>query len=102
MKSLNFLRSFRSVVNRNELTEEAYTNLLKLFGFENLDLNAEMEKINQKKSYLSRSNREAVIEFNILRNILNKQKETEQASISFNNDNLHNNERLIGGDVVSQ
>ena len=90
-KRLMFLRSFRSVVNGNKLTDEAYTALLKMWGFENLNLDEEIQKINQKSSYLSRAERDAVNEFIILRNILEKRKQQEE-QVSFTDTNDQNNQ----------
>lgn len=90
-RRLMILRSFRSVVNGNKLTEEIYNSLLKDWGFENLDLNEEIQKINLKTSYLSKAEREAVNEFIILKNILEKRKQQEE-QISFTNTNDQSNQ----------
>ena len=90
-KRLMFLKSFRSVVNGNKLTEEWYNMLLKEWGFENLDLNEELQKINLKTSYLSRAERDAVNEFIILKNILEKRKQQEE-QVSFTDTNTQNNQ----------
>lgn len=90
-KRLMFLKSFRSVVNGNKLTEEWYNILLKEWGFENLDLNEEIQKINLKTSYLSRAERDAVNEFIILKNILEKQKKQEE-QVSFTDTNTQNSQ----------
>lgn len=90
-KRLMFLRSFRSVVNGNKLTEEWYNILLKMWGFENLNLDEEIQKINQKSSYLSRAERDAVNEFIILRNILEKRKQQEE-QVSFTDTNTQNDQ----------
>lgn len=101
-RRLMILRSFRSVVNGNKLTEEIYNSLLKDWGFENLDLNEEIQKINLKSSYLSKAEREAVNEFIILKNILEKRKQQEE-QISFTNTNDQNNQIIspIIPEVVS-
>ena len=92
-KRLMFLRSFRSVINGNELTEEAYSKLLKMWGFENLNLDEEIQKINLKTSYLSKAEREAVNEFIVLRNILEKRKQQdEQVSFTDNTTNIQNDQ----------
>ena len=101
-RRLMILRSFRSVVNGNKLTEEIYNSLLKDWGFENLDLNEEIQKINLKSSYLSKAEREAVNEFIILKNILEKRKQQEE-QISFTNTNDQSNQIIspIIPEVVS-
>ena len=92
-RRLMFLRSFRSVVNGNKLTEESYNSLLKMWGFENLNLDEEIQKINLKTSYLSRAERDAVNEFIVLRNILEKQKQQEeQVSFTDNTTNIQNDQ----------
>ena len=65
--------------------------LLKEWGFENLDLNEELQKINLKTSYLSRAERDAVNEFIILKNILEKRKQQEE-QVSFTDTNTQNNQ----------
>ena len=90
-RRLMILRSFRSVVNGSKLTDEIYDALLKDWGFENLNLDEEIQKINLKTSYLSRAERNAVNEFIILRNILAKRKEQEE-QVSFTDTNIQNDQ----------
>lgn len=80
------LKAFQTVLNRKHLTEEAYNELLKKWDLVGIDLDAEMQKINEKKSNLTKSRRDAVPEFIKLREILDKQKEDEASAISFGND----------------
>ena len=94
-KRLMILRSFRSVNNGGKLTENIFNLLLKDWGFENLNLDEELQKINQKKSFLSKAERDAITEFIILRNILNGKKKQEEEMISFNNTNSNQEENLI-------
>lgn len=80
----DILKSFYSVTNRNQLTEEIYQVLLKRWELDNLNLNEEMIKINAKQSTLTKSRREAVPEFIKLRSILDQKKEAEENAISMN------------------
>lgn len=100
-KRLLILRSFRSVNNGGKLTENIFNLLLKDWGFENLNLDEELNKINQKKSFLSKSEREAISEFIILRNILSSKKKQEEEIISFNNSNSNSSEQLIAPISIS-
>ena len=101
MKTTNvdILRSFYSVTNRNELTEEIYQILLKQWDLENVDLNEEMIKINAKHSSLSKSRRNAIPEFIRLREMLDKKKENENNSINMNDSNEDG--ILIGNDLIT-
>ena len=83
---LSILKQFYTVLNRNVLTQEIYDKLIKEWGFEGLDLEAEQIKINQKCSNLSKSKRDAVPEFLILKRILNDRKNIESQSISMANE----------------
>ena len=71
-KRLMILRSFRSVNNGGKLTENIFNLLLKDWGFENLNLDEELQKINQKKSFLSKAERDAITEFIIFTSLLSK------------------------------
>ena len=83
---LSILKQFYTVLNRNILTQEIYDKLIKEWGFEGLDLEAEQIKINQKRSNLSKSKRDAVPEFLILKRILDDRKNIESQSISMANE----------------
>lgn len=80
----DILKSFYSVTNRNQLTEEIYQILLKRWELDNFDLSEEMIKINAKQSTLTKSRREAVPEFIKLRSILDQKREAEENAISMN------------------
>lgn len=70
----NILKQFMTVVNRKLLTEEVYNYLLKQWNLDKLDLDETLQKINEHKSGLSRSRREAVPYFIQLRDMLKQQK----------------------------
>ena len=101
MKTTNtdILKSFYSVTNRNTLTEDIYKILLKRWDLDKIDLNEEVIKINTKQSLLSKSKREAVLEFIKLRTMLDQKKEEESNSISMN-DNSEDNEILVGNNEI--
>ena len=80
---MNNLRQFYSVVNRKYLNRDVYEALLKRWDLENVDLDIEAEKIKNRLSTLTRSRREAVREFLILRSVLN---EIEKANETENNE----------------
>lgn len=80
---MNNLRQFYSVVNRKYLNRDVYEALLKRWDLDNVDLDIEAEKIKNRLSTLTRSRREAVREFLILRSVLN---EIEKASETENNE----------------
>lgn len=80
------LKEFQTVLNRKYLTEDMYEKLLARWDLAGLDLDAELVKINEHKSSLSRSRREAVPEFLKLRKLLDEAKAAAESSISFNND----------------
>lgn len=80
---MNNLRQFYSVVNRKYLNRDVYEALLKHWDLDNVDLDIEAEKIKNKLSTLTRSRREAVREFLILRSVLN---EIEKANEAENNE----------------
>ena len=82
----DLLKSFYSVTNRNQLTEEIYQRLLKRWDLDKVDLDEELIKINARQSDLSRSRRNAVPEFIKLREMLKQRKESENASINMNGD----------------
>lgn len=87
--NVDILKSFYSVTNRNKLTEEIYQILLKRWDLDKVDLNEEMIKINAHQSSLTKSRRIAVPEFIKLRSFLDQKKETEENSISMNDDNVN-------------
>lgn len=80
---MNNLRQFYSVVNRKYLNRDVYEALLKRWDLDNVDLDIEAEKIKNRLSTLTRSRREAVREFLILRSVLN---EIEKANETENNE----------------
>jgi hypothetical protein len=80
---MNNLRQFYSVVNRKYLNRDVYEALLKRWDLDNVDLEIEAEKIKNRLSTLTRSRREAVREFLILRSVLN---EIEKANETENNE----------------
>lgn len=91
MKTTNIenLRAFYSVVNRKHLNREVYNYLLKRWDLDKVDLDLENEKIKNRLSTLSRSRREAVPEFLIIRSILNEMEKAKndkkiEEEISFN------------------
>lgn len=96
--NVDILKSFYSVTNRNQLTEEIYKILLKRWELDNIDLNEEMIKINAKQSELSKSKRTAIPEFLKLRSMLDKKKEVEENSISMN-DNKDQNDEIITNQI---
>ena len=97
----DILRSFYSVTNRNQLTEEIYQILLKRWDLDKVDLNEEMIKINAKQSSLTKSKRNAVPEFIKLRMMLDQKKETEENSISMN-DNEYENDEIITNQLQAE
>ena len=80
---MNNLRQFYSVVNRKYLNRDVYEALLKRWDLDNVDLDVEAEKIKNRLSTLTRSRRDAVREFLILRSVLN---EIEKANETENNE----------------
>jgi hypothetical protein len=80
---MNNLRQFYSVVNRKYLNRDVYEALLKRWDLDNVDLEIEAEKIKNRLSTLTRSRREAIREFLILRSVLN---EIEKANETENNE----------------
>lgn len=80
---MNNLRQFYSVVNRKYLNRDVYEALLKRWDLDNVDLDIEAEKIKNRLSTLTRSRREAIREFLILRSVLN---EIEKANEAENNE----------------
>lgn len=78
------LKQFYSVVNRREITPELYNFLLKEWGLENIDLEEESKKIELKKSSLTKSRRNAVKEFLIIKNILKSKEQKIENEINFN------------------
>lgn len=80
---MNNLRQFYSVVNRKNLNREVYEALLKYWDLDKVDLDIENERIKNKMSKLTKSRREAVREFLILRSVLieiEKSQETEKTT----------------------
>ena len=69
-KDINILKQFTSILNRTAWSEEAFNNVLKIWDLNGIDLDKEMEKISQKKSNLSKSQRDAVPEFIKIRNAM--------------------------------
>lgn len=93
------LRQFQTVLNRRRLSAEVYASLLKAWGLEGVDLDAEQQRINEKRSSLSVSRRKAVPEFIRLRALLDEMREDEVSAISFTGDTpvpLYS-DTLIGG-----
>lgn len=78
------LQQFYSVVNRKNLTYEIYEFLLDHWGLKGIDLDEEAKKIEEKRSSLSKSRRNAIKEFLILRNILEIKEKEEEQEINFN------------------
>ena len=95
----DILKSFYSVTNRNNLTEDIYQLLLKRWDLDKINLNEEAVKINAKQSTLSKSRRDAIPEFIKLRALLDQKKEAEENSISMN-DSTENNELIMGNEEV--
>lgn len=91
------LKQFYTVLNRNQLTQETYDHLIKMWGFEGMDLEEEQNKINQKKSSLSRSKRESVGEFIILKRMLEERKNIESQAISMDAEPVEN----LGNDQIT-
>jgi hypothetical protein len=94
--NLEILKQFYSVLNRKNLTEDIYNYLLTQWNLNGIDLEAEMILINQKKSKLTKSRRDAVPEFLILKNVLNELSKQNQLSNSFdiNVDNNNNIDQI--------
>lgn len=78
------LQQFYSVVDRKELTPEIYDFLLKRWELNNIDLDEESKKIDNKTSNLPKSKRDAVKEFLILKNILKLKEHSDEQEINFN------------------
>jgi hypothetical protein len=85
---MNNLRQFYSVVNRKYLNREVYEALLKHWDLDNVDLDIEAERIKNKMSRLTRSRRDAVREFLILRSVLNEIEKAKEA------ENTESNEKI--------
>lgn len=81
---VSILKQFRTVLNRKKLSQEVFDHLLKMWDLDGIDLEAEQLKIVQKKSNLSRSRRDAVVEFLKLKEML-KQDEVAVQSLSMSN-----------------
>ena len=79
------LKQFQTVLNRKLLTEKVYKDLLAKWDLDKIDLDAEMQKINEKKSGLTKSRRDAVPEFLKLRKLLEEKKAEEMNAMSFSN-----------------
>lgn len=82
---MNNLRQFYSVVNRKHLNRDVYEALLKYWDLDKVDLDIEAERIKNKMSNLTRSRREAVREFLIIRSVLNEIEKTENKQNSEEN-----------------
>jgi hypothetical protein len=78
------LQQFYSVVNRKNLTYEIFNLLLKRWDLDKVDLDEEARKIEEKRSTLTKSRRDAIKEFLILRNILEIKEKEEEQQINFN------------------
>jgi hypothetical protein len=85
---MNNLRQFYSVVNRKYLNRDVYEALLKHWDLDNVDLDIEAEKIKNKLSFLTKSRREAVREFLILRSVLNEIEKTKENTENESSENI--------------
>lgn len=85
---MNNLRQFYSVVNRKYLNRDVYEALLKRWDLDNVDLDIEAEKIKNRLSTLTRSRREAVREFLILRSVLNEIEKANEAENNESNEKI--------------
>lgn len=94
----NILKQFYTVLNREALTREIYDKLVDRWGFSGMDLEEEQRKINQKKSTLSKSQRDSVKEFLLLKKMLESQEAQKTSEISFGNDDM---EQPISNDQIS-
>lgn len=93
---VNILKQFQTVLNRKVLSEEAVNRLLEIWDLADVDLEAEAQKINEKKSNLSKSRRDAVLEFIKLKELLKEKKEAEAKAMSFNE-----NEQSLAQDTLT-
>ena len=85
---MNNLRQFYSVVNRKYLNQEVYEALLKHWDLDKVDLDIEAERIKNKMSRLTKSRRDAVREYLILRSVLNEIEKSKEA------ENTESNEKI--------
>ena len=85
---MNNLRQFYSVVNRKYLNRDVYEALLKRWDLDNVDLDIEAEKIKNRLSTLTRSRRDAVREFLILRSVLNEIEKANEAENNESNEKI--------------
>ena len=76
----NLIKQFYSVINRQYLTDEIFNALVARFDLTGIDLEAEQQKINQHKSFLTASRRKAVGELLILKKMLDEKKAQEAAA----------------------
>jgi hypothetical protein len=81
---MRILQQFYTVVDRKDITPELYEFLLKEWGLDGLDLEEEQKKIELKQSSLTKSRRNAVREFLIIKNILAIKEQAEEEAINFN------------------
>lgn len=86
----NVLKQFVTVLNRQQLTEEIYYALLIRWDLDQIDLDKELDNINQKRSTLSKSRREALPYFIKMRQMLEDKKKEEQKSMNLGADTLKN------------
>ena len=71
------LEAFFHVLTRKHLTKALYEDLIKRWNLESVNLDEELVKINNKKSHLTKSRRDAVPLFIKLRDVI---KENEEAA----------------------
>ena len=77
-KNAETLREFRSVLNRQKIDEDGLYRLISFWGLGDIDLDKEKELIEQKKSFLSKSQRESVLEFIKLREFIKEREKAEE------------------------
>ena len=97
----DLIKQFYSVINRKYLTDEIFNALVERFELTGIDLEAEQQKINQRKSVLTASRRKAVGELLILKKMLEEKKlaEANEQNMNVSTDNSIGNDQIIAGDI---
>lgn len=97
----DLIKQFYSVINRKYLTDEIFNALVERFELTGIDLEAEQQKINQRKSVLTASRRKAVGELLILKKMLEEKKlaEANEQNMNVSTDNNIGNDQIIAGDI---
>ena len=97
----DLIKQFYSVINRKYLTDDIFNALVARFDLTNVDLEAEQQKINQHKSFLTASRRKAVGELLILKKMLEEKKlaDSNVQNMDVSSDNNIGNDQIMAGDL---